>query len=106
MDEIAYIGRANAIVRELQAQDAPIDAATADAITRVVLRFGPYCIDSDVAGDPISYADGRVTLQLGLVPGLEQGVYTARMTVYDAANPEGLAWGEFRVRVLPWEACV
>jgi hypothetical protein len=103
--EYAYIGRANTIKRVLQSAAVDLTAPQQAAITRVTAGFGTYCIDTDVALDPISYADGTVEMQIGLVTGLTAGEYQVEITCYDAATPEGYAWGRFDLVVESWGAC-
>ena len=105
--ETAYIGRANTIKRVLQKQGAVLTEAERLAITRVQAKWGTWCIDTDVGADPIEYdsSDGAVRMQIGLVPGLTVGRYDLTLTCFDAATPEGFAWGGFRLTVVEWTVC-
>ena len=103
--ETVYIGRANVIRRTLQEDGEDLGAAEQNAITRVMVAFGPYCVDTNEATDPISYASGVVEMQLGLLSGIAEGQHDALITAFDAATPEGYAWGRFEVSIEPWPVC-
>lgn len=105
----AFIGRENIeIVRLL------VDGETVpeNVVTRVVFRFGGYCLDTDNPehAGVISLIDNatRVQVKLGLVPGLKPSTdcpLFGSITVYDAASPEGIAWYRITVRVVDWKVC-
>lgn len=103
--ETVYIGRANVIRRTLQEDGEDLAAPAQSAITRVMVAFGPYCVDTDEAADPISYSSGVVEMQLGLLPGIAEGQHDALITAFDASTPEGYAWGRFEVSIEPWPVC-
>jgi hypothetical protein len=104
--ETVYIGRANVIRRVLQANDADLTEVQQSAVTRVQFAFGTHCLDTANVSDPISYADGVVEMQLGLVAGLEAAKnVVGRLIVYDAVTPEGKAWGSVTLQIVEWEAC-
>jgi hypothetical protein len=105
--ETVYIGRANVIQRVLQAAAVDLAAPERTAITRVQARFGDYCLDTDEATDPIAYdsTTGGVSMQIGLVTGIVVGKYDLILTCFDAATPEGFAWGNFRIDVKAWPIC-
>ena len=105
--ETVFIGRANITRRVLQSEATDLLEGPRNAITRVMAHFGEYCLDTNVGADPIEYvaADGAVEMQLGLVPGIAVGRYELLVTCFDAATPEGYAWGEFRIDVKPWPIC-
>ena len=101
---LGYIDRANSARIELTEGRRPV----ADGFDRAVLRFGAWCLDTADQDAPIQMAAGgkAVDVQVGLVEGLVRGQYTARLTVYDQENPEGLAWPTpIGVFVQPWDAC-
>ena len=104
MREFIFIGRDNETRRTLTAVPALTDDQKA-AVTRVQIVIGDVCLDTDNAAHPISYSDGVVSAQIGLASGLVPGFYTARLVVFDAANPNGKAWGEFEATVQTWESC-
>lgn len=105
MIETIYLGRDNEVRRVLTANGQPLSAQQQAAVTRVVVRVGDVCLDTDVAMDPIEYVDGVVTLKLGLSEELKPGMCNARLTVYDQANPNGLAFGDFALQVVAWGVC-
>lgn len=105
--ENAYIGRANITRRYLRIDGQPLSLEDRQAVTKVQFRLGPHCVDSTVVEDPINYyvEDGTVDIRIGLIPDIEEGTLTGKLIVYDAATPEGKAWGAFDVVVMPWAAC-
>jgi len=105
--ETAYIGRANTIKRVLRRQGVDLSEDDRAAVTRVTANFGAFCLDTDVVADPIEYDSeaGTVAMQIGLVEGIAVGRYDLILTVFDAATPEGFAWGGFRVTVREWAVC-
>jgi len=103
--EIGYIGRGNTIRRKLQQDGVDLTEDQQAAVTRVQVLFGDYCIDTDVVADPISYADGVVEFQPGLVTDVAVGDYEARILAFDAVTPQGYAWGQFALEMRAWDAC-
>jgi hypothetical protein len=100
----AWVGRANRQRLQLL-QDG---VAVADgAVTRAVLKFGDYCLDTDEAGDPIELVDDAtvVELQLGLVSGIAPMTATGRLTVYDNVHTQGIAWQEVLIDIGTWAVC-
>jgi hypothetical protein len=97
--ETVYLGRDNAIVRQLLQDGAP----PAAGITKVQARIGSVCLDTDTDAD-ITHTDGVVTLVLGK-QSLPRGLSTCALTVYDGAHPDGLAWDSFYVYVRDWAVC-
>ena len=99
------IGRDNTVVMRLE-QDGQTVAP--GAVTRVKLWIpagtdgGPVVFDS--ATDPdIELIDSATRVSItGLERDLKPGSYTGYLTVFDAANTNGLAWARPRVRVLSW----
>ena len=103
--ETIYLGAENRIVRELTRAGQALSAGDKAAITKVQAYIGELCLDTTTS-DLISYADGQVTMQWGLVPdGLEPGEHVCRLRVFDAAHATGLAFGEFPVQVVAWPDC-
>ena len=103
----AYIGRANARTIELTQGGAPVSA---NAITRVILRLGDSCLDTDEPTDPISLQNNATELymQLGLWDSAVVGTMTGHLVVYDAEATEGLAWPEgetISVTFVNWDVC-
>lgn len=104
-DEYAYIGRDNIIRRVLLIDGDALSVAQKAAITKVTVKIGPYCLDTTASEDPIEYSDGTVEIQVGLIPTIKRGMYTAEVTAFDATMPNGKAWGSFTVWVDTWDAC-
>lgn len=102
IDEYAYIGRDNIIRRALLIDGVALTNIEKAAVERVTLKLGQYCLDTDDSDDPIEYVDGVVNIQVGLIPELKRGTYTAEMTVYDTVYTNGKAWGSFTVLVEEW----
>ena len=104
--EKIYIGAENRIVRELTRSGAVLSAEDKSAITKVQAWIGEsVCLDTDEAAHPIEYADGIVTMQPGIVAGLEPGEYTVHFRVFDPDHATGLAWGSFEAEAVQWPAC-
>ena len=104
--EQIYLGTENRVVRELTRNGAPLSDHDKDAITRVQAWFSDtVCLDTDNATDPIEYADGSITMQPGLIAGLEAGEITVHLTVFDHDHDQGLAWGSFPAEVQDWPKC-
>jgi len=101
-----YKGRENVAHIVLKLNGQPIPPFTAK---RAVLRFGPYCLDTDVDTDIISMVDDgvKVRVRLGLLPDLsiEDSPYIGFLTVFDDSSKEGLAWDRFKITVVPWGVC-
>lgn len=102
----AYIGRGNEEKLDLLEDGAVVDAY---AVTRAVLRFGDYCLDTDDVGDEdliALNANGQeLSLHLGLIPGLEAGRYSGFLTLYDHVATDGIAWAQIDIVVDEWTAC-
>lgn len=103
-DEYAYIGRDNKTRRELLINGNELSSSDKTAITRVTVKIGPYCLDTDV-GDNISYSNGIVEMTIGLIENIRKGLYNAEVTVFDGSMTNGKAWGSFTVYVDNWDTC-
>lgn len=102
----AYIGRDNEERINLL-EDGSI--VSAGVVTRAVLKFGNYCVDTDKDPTIAYFSDSdnqTLCLKLGLVSGLSPGVHpNSRLTLYDATNINGIAWATFTVNVYSWTVC-
>jgi hypothetical protein len=102
----AYIGRNNETKYEILTNDALV---TAQTVTRAILKFSSFCIDSDVDDDLIYFedADNQVLcMRLGMIENLRPGTYeNGMLTLFDAANPNGIAWSKIAITVLSWPVC-
>jgi hypothetical protein len=102
----AYIGRDNEERLELKQAGALV---TAGAVTRAVLKFCSFCLDTDVDADEIYFLDSdnqTLCMKLGLVDDMAVGAYRdGKLTIYDAANTEGIAWADIGVVSLAWDVC-
>ena len=80
-----------------------------NTITRAVIRFGPFCLDTNVAGHAdifyLSNNNKTIEMRLGRVTDLRIGTYYAYLTIYDANHPNGIPWANFRIRVRLWPVC-
>ena len=100
-----YINRDNKTIFNLL-QDG--EAVTANTITRAVFRFGDFCVDTNVAGDPIELIENatKVQVQAGLIPGLVEGGYEGKLTIFDTLSDNGFAWGRaVKIKVILWPIC-
>jgi hypothetical protein len=99
-----YIGRDNAEILELTQNGVVVNA---DSVLRATFHFGSYCLDTDKHPTLIElYNDAqRLSIKAGLITGLQKGVYTGHLTIYDAYAEKGIKWQAFRVLVQPWNVC-
>lgn len=102
----AYIGRDNEERLQLLQGGSLV---TAGAVTRAVLKFSGYCIDTDVDSGVIYFSDSDnqvLCLKLGMVDDIAAGTYRgAKLTLYDVDNTNGIAWTDLVVAVKPWNVC-
>jgi len=102
----AYIGRDNEDRLELL-QDGVLVAAS--AVTKAVLKFGTFCLDTEVDTDEIYFltSDNQtLCLKIGIVTNLVAGAYSdGKITLFDAVNTNGLAWADLRISVKDWAVC-
>ena len=104
--EKIYIGAENRTVRELTKAGQALTTDEKAAVLRVQAWINNnICLDTEDATHPISYDDGKVTMQAGLIEGLEAGAATIYLTVFDAEHTTGLAWGSFSVEIIDWPKC-
>ena len=103
-DEYAYIGRENVIKRQLLIDGNVLSEGDKAAINRVVVRIGPYCLDTSV-GENIEFSGDTVSIKVGRIPNIRRGMYNAEITVYDGALVNGKAWDSFTVFVDSWDTC-
>jgi hypothetical protein len=104
VSENAYIGRDNVTKRVLRIDGALLTSGEQQAIERVVVNIGTYCLDTD-DGINITYDAGVISMTIGLIDGIRAGEYTAKITVYDSVLTNGKAWDSFKVMVYPWNEC-
>jgi hypothetical protein len=103
--ENVYLGHDNEIALILKNDSTAVDLAS---INRITIKMGQTLISSTNGNsDPIlwnqsSYVTGEVHIKIGeLTSILEEGLYNAPITVYDAISTAGIVWGNVRVRVWP-----
>ena len=100
-----YLGRDNAIEWALMVDGQPV---TDGAVQRVVLWLPAAASVDAVEVTLDSLADSDITLiesatKVRIEAGeraLKPGAYTGYLTVYDSANPDGIAWGSMLVRIV------
>lgn len=107
-----YEGMANAVTLTLMYQgvdDPELQVVPDDSITRAMLSFGDYCLDTDEVGDAdmIYFSDNntRLILKAGLISSIVVGTYVGYLTLFDAVAVDGIAWQEFKVEVKEWDKC-
>ena len=100
----AFIGRDNVEKLDIKKNG---ERVTAFAVTRIVFRFGNYCLDTDLHPDLFYFLDSNriIAIKLGLVPNLITGTHRGQFTVFDAEHPNGCAWKRASVRAYTWEKC-
>ena len=103
----AFIGRGNTRTLTLTQGGATV---AENAITRVVMRLGANCLDTDAPSDPFDLVNNatQVEMKLGLWEHAAAGTLEGHLVVYDALSPEGLAWPELEtisVTFHDWEVC-
>ena len=102
---VIYLGRDNAIEWELLVDGKTV---TLSSVTRVVVWLPPSASED---GTPVVFdtnSDSDITLtasstRVRIEGGerlLNTGSYPSYLTVYDAANPDGLAWGVNPIQVV------
>jgi len=102
---VIYLGRDNAIEWALLADGK---AVAPDAVTRVVLWLPAAASVDAVEVKLDSLSDSDITLiesatKVRIEAGdraLNPGAYAGYLTVYDAANPDGLAWGNMPIHIV------
>jgi len=72
-------------------------------LTRAILVLEDFEIDSDV--NPTAFVlgddDGTITLKLGHVTGLSEGLFDSHLIIFRPIEPNGLSWKpSFKVRIL------
>ena len=83
-------------------------AVTAGAVTKAVLKFGDYCINTDDDSDQIYFLDSdnqTVCVKIGQISSIAVGRYEGILTIYDSTAVNGLAWVEVEVNVYEWAVC-
>lgn len=98
--EVVYKGRDNTNDFQLTADGNIVDLS---AVTRMVLDFGTFTIDSAFAPTAFDWSkgNGEVDLRLGpveaLILGEKQFPY---LIVYDPSNLNGINWGTIPMNVI------
>jgi len=107
-----FVGMANPVTLTLMHQgvdDPELIIVPENTITRAMLRFGSYCLDTDVIGDAdmIYFTDNetRLVIKAGLIADIVAGSYLGYLTLYDAVSLDGIAWQDFKVEVKEWLKC-
>jgi hypothetical protein len=83
-------------------------AVTAGAVTKAVLKFGDYCINTDDDSDQIYFLDSdnqTVCIKIGQIDSISVGRYKGTLTIYDSTAVNGLAWVEVEANVYAWDVC-
>jgi len=109
---VVHIGRDNITAYDLEYMpkgETSFVPVPDDTITRAVLRFGPFCLDTNVTGHAdifyLSNSNTTVEMKLGKVANLTTGAYYAYLTIYDANHPNGIPWANFNISVQSWPVC-
>ena len=77
-----------------------------DALTKAVLRFGEYCLDTEEGGG-LTFVESKtaVDVELGLVEGLTKGAYVGHLTAMDGLHENGLPFGQVIINAINWPVC-
>lgn len=103
-----YLERDNTITLALT-QDG--SAPTANVITKAAIWFpgsafsddAPRVFDTDGAFVELTDNATKVALNLGAAP-ITSGQFFCYLTIYDSANPNGIAWDSFMLVARDWPA--
>ena len=99
----AYIGRENVEKLELLHNGERVPK---NSITRAIIRFGTYCLDTELHNEIELTEDAQVLeIKLGLIPDLVSGKYKSYITIYPNLAEDGIAWASANVRVAEWPVC-
>ena len=96
--EIVYLDRDNTIDLLLKADGSAQDLA---AVTRMTFEYDSTIIDSDTSPEVFDWdtgVTGKLVLALG-AESIPKGDYTAKLTVYDPDNDDGIFWGYIKLLV-------
>jgi hypothetical protein len=111
--ESVYKLRDNRIDLELWATDASdqvLKTVDITATTRAILANGKITIDSDNDANIFDWtihgADGIIHISgLGQM-NLPEGTSKWRLILFDSANPNGIAWPDFKIKVISAKAAI
>jgi hypothetical protein len=96
--EIVYLNRDNTNDLLLKADGSAQDLSS---VTRMTLKLDSTTIDSDISPDAFDWdtgVTGKLVLALG-GESITEGEYTAKLTVYDPDNTQGIFWGYIKLVV-------
>lgn len=93
-----YLGRDNPLRLELEQDGAHVEAG---AVTRAVLYMMRGPVFDTQTDDDIEIDGDEIVVRAGMRD-ITPRIYTALLTVFDEANPNGVAWAELSVRVRDW----
>lgn len=97
--EIVWLGRDNPIARELLADDVPMDLSS---VTRYLLTLsnGSNTVIVDSAATPGVFATVGAVVQMRLgMQSISSGKYQARLSMFTASTPNGIAFERFHLEV-------
>jgi len=102
-----YAGTANKVKLTIKVNGSVV---AGDLLTRAMLRFGPYCLDTDNVEheDIFTFTDDATKLEVkaGLLDGIQAGFYDGMLSIFDAASgTDGLACERFIVVIESWSKC-
>ena len=106
----AYIGRDNiqTVLLEYKPKSGTAyETVAINTVTRAILRFGDFCLDTDDA-DPIfelTEDETELAMKLGMVTDIVAGDYIGQLTIYDGTHPNGIPWEDYRIRIEAWQVC-
>lgn len=103
MNSAVFLDRDNDILLRLERDGGVVDP---DIVQRAVLRIlrADEVFDTDSDSDITLQDNARNVRIQGGQRNIAPGLYRALLTIYDAANTNGLAWAQISVRVRAWPA--
>ncbi len=71
-------------------------------LSRAILQVGELVIDSNINPEAFDLDDddGTITLRIGMIEGLSEGIYNSHLIIYRATETNGIKWqSDFKVRI-------
>lgn len=104
--EKIYVDHDNTVDLILKSDGVAVDLSNA---TKISISIGGTTFESAnkatgvITWDQVGYETGEIRIDIGNETGLDAlagSTYDAEITVFDASNPNGIAWDVIRVQVI------